>query len=321
MKTLKLTGIICILFCGLFMASCSDDDSQPNNNTNPPTGELTLFAIDTAKVNVMSRTGANETTIINKMVNSNSYFSDLSVSPDGTMIAYTNYQASGSPTNSHVREVRVANIDGTNDHMVYSEDNPMMSLGKVRFCSDNKIFFVVSTSFPDVTRSLKVVNVDGTGLQNISGQYDVTDVSDNRKYYLVASQASNSVTIIDKDGDGGAGGLYHNVSFTQAQEFRDGVISNDGSVAVIPFKEGNTIKARVVNMAAKTHEDMTLISGLGSGWTIYQLELAADNKHGVVTVTGQDYTKSKSYVFNIENQSVDTPFENNDENVYSVYIR
>lgn len=320
MKTLKLTGAICSFLFIALMASCSDDDTQPNNGGNPQTGELTLFAIDTAKVNVMTRTGTNETTIINKKVNLNSYLNDLSISPDGTKIAYTNYQASGMPSNSYMRELRVANIDGTNDRVLYADDNPSVNIGNIRFCSDNKIFFVISTAFPAASNTLKLVNADGTGLETIQGGYNLSDISDDRRFYLVPSQTVNAVTIIDKNGDGGAGSLYHNVTFTQDQELRSGVFTNDGSVAVIPFKEGNQVKARVVNVAAKTHEDITLITGLGSGWISFQLEMAADNKHGIVSITGNDYTKSKSYVFNIETKQVDTPFENNDDNVYSVYI-
>lgn len=62
-------------------------------------------------------------------------------------------------------------------------------------------------------------------------------------------------------------------------------------------------------MAGRSETDMTLITCLGSGWVSFQLEMAADNKHGVVSITGQDYAKSKSYVFNIENQTVEAPFE------------
>ncbi|MGV3461215.1 MAG: hypothetical protein ACO1N9_12260 [Flavobacterium sp.] len=318
-STLRTAFAFCAIVVASCHVSCSDDDAQTKNG-NQQTGELALFAIDTAKVKVMTRIGTNETTIINKTVNLNSYINDMSISPDGTMIAYSNYQSSFSPSATYLRELRVANIDGSNDHSVYTNDDPGVNIGNIRFCSDNKIFFVVTTGFPNNSTTLRIVNADGTGAETIQGQYSLTDVTDDRRYYLVPSQTGNSVTIIDKNGDGGFGSLYYNVTFTQDQSIRSGVFTNDGATAVIPYTEGNSIKARIVNMAAKTHQDMTLITGLGSGWMSFQLEMAADNKHGVISVTGQDFARSKSYVFNLETGEVAQPFENNDENIFSVYI-
>lgn len=318
MKTLKITGAaICLLLSAMFITSCSDDDS--NGNANPtPSGETFLVAIDTAKINVMRTDGSNATTIVNKMQNSNSYISDLSISTDGSKIAYSNYQRTFNPE-SFTTELRVADRDGSNDHAVFTSSEPYMGISSIRFCSDNKIFFITETNNPSV-RKMYTINPDGTGQEQIQGQYNLSDISDNRQYYLVEPTTSTSVQIIDRTGDGGAGGLYHSEPFTAGQDMRAGTFTNDGAKVVIPFKEGNEIKARVIDVATKTSTNKTLLSGLGSGWMFYHLEMAADGNTGVLTVSGQDYPKSKSYVFNLQTGNVATPFENNDENVSNVYI-
>ncbi|RZJ70778.1 MAG: hypothetical protein EOO45_12445, partial [Flavobacterium sp.] len=107
MKTIKSSVAIGLLLLAASFTSCSNDDTTTNNNNNEP-GELALFVIDTARVNSISLTGTNATTIIDRMENLNSYISDLSISPDGTMIAYTNYQSVFSPDAAYKREVRVA---------------------------------------------------------------------------------------------------------------------------------------------------------------------------------------------------------------------
>lgn len=318
MKNFRLIGAATLLvFAVLFTISCSDDDSNPAANPTP-SGELFLAAIDTAKIITMRADGTGARTIINKLENLNSYISDMSISHDGTKIAYTNYQRTFNPQSS-TTELRVANSDGSGDHAVYTSSEPYMNILSIRFCSDNKIFFITETNNPSV-RKMYTINPDGTGQEQIQGQWNLWDISDNRQLYLVeATSPSATVRIIDRSGDGGAGGPYHNEPFTAGQEFRSGTFTNDGTKVVIPFKEGNEIKARVIDVATKTSTNKTLVTGLGNGWLIHHLEMAADGKTGVVTLAGENYPKSKSYVFNLETGNVAQPFDNNDENVFNVY--
>lgn len=303
------------------MVSCSSDDS---GETTPPvgpinTGELKLFAIDTAKVNTISMTGTNEQTILNKLVNSSSYIADFCLSPDGTKFIYVNHQMEGVvPDLVFVREIRKANVDGTGDVKLYEIPDAETHIGKIKYCSDGKILFGTYTMFPNVTRNLHVMNADGTGLVTLDWGSDIIDASDDRAYYLV--NTDSGVQILDADADNGLPGLYHSENLSTAGDIGDGVFTNDGKFVVVPFKEGNSIKAKVIDMAAKTSETITLITGLGNGWTSYHLEMGSDGKRGVVTITGQDYTKSKTYVFNTETGVVEAPFENNDENIFDVYV-
>lgn len=302
------------------MVSCSSDDSgEPTEPIGPiNTGELKLFAIDTAKVNTISMTGTNEQTVLNKLVNSSSYIGDFCLSPDGTKFIYVNQQMEGVVPNLVViKEIRKANIDGTGDVKLYETLDTDIYIGKIKCCSDGKILFETYTNFPNVTRDLHVMNADGTGLTDLNWGSEIMDVSDDRAYYLVETTAGPQ--ILDADADNGMPGLYHAENLSSAESIEDGVFTNDGKYVVLPYKESSTIKARVINMATKTSETITLITGLGDGWISYHLEMSSDGKRGVVTITGSDYTKSKTYVFNIETQAVETPFENNDENIFDVY--
>jgi len=321
MKKFTISGLLFIFILSLSVMSCSDD-SDENVTPEPepqPAGEAMLFAIDTARVKTVTLTGVTGTTIVDRMENLNSYISDMSISPDGTKIAYSNYQSVFTPSMAYTREVRVANIDGSGDHVIYTSSDSGVSIGAIRFCSDNKIFYVTQTSFPDLTRTLNVINADGTGNQVLQGQYDIVDVSDDRQYYLINDLATISISIIDVDGDNGAGGLYHNEGIG-GESLSEGTFTNDGSKAVIPYKDGNEIKVRIIDMATKTSTTKTLVSGLGSGWISYHLEMGADSNRGVVTLAGSDFPKSKSYVFNLTTGDVSAPFENNDENIFDVYI-
>ncbi|RZJ63589.1 MAG: hypothetical protein EOO45_20900 [Flavobacterium sp.] len=331
MKTIKSSVAIGLLLLAAIFTSCSSDDTTTTNNNNEP-GELALFVIDTARVNSISITGTNATTIIDRMENLNSYISDLSISPDGTMIAYTNYQSVFSPDAAYKREVRVANIDGTNDHIVFSSNASEVSIGAIRFGSDNKVFYVTQTYSPTNTRTMNLVNADGTGHEVITGSYNITDISDynitdisdDREYYLIPTGADNGnptrMDIIDRDADNGAGGLYHSEPFPTGQIARGGKFTNDGKLVVIPFTESGEMKARIIDVATKTATTKTLVPGLGSGWLSFHLEMAADSNRGVITLTGADYPKSKTYIFNLETGEVSAPFENSDENIFDVYI-
>ena len=312
---------ICFVVLLMSMVSCSSDNSgEPTQPIGPiNTGELKLFAIDTAKVNTISVTGTNEQTVLNKLVSSSSYIADFCLSPDGTQFIYVNHQMEGVvPNLVFIREIRKANIDGSGDVKLYEIPDAETHIGKIKYCSDGKIFFGTYTIFPDATRNLHVMNADGTGLTDLNWGSDVIDVSDDREFYLINTTSGSQ--ILDADADNGLPGLYHAENLSTAEKIEDGVFTNDGKYVVIPYKESNAVKARVINMSTKTSETITLITGLGTGWSIFHLEMGSDGKRGVVTIAGADYIKSKTYVFNIETATVETPFENNDENISDVYV-
>ena len=310
----------------LFLASCSSDDAPDNNNDpdpDPQPTDLVLVAIDTARVVVMTATGGDQAVVLDRLQNTNSYFGGLSISPDGTKFAYSDYQMTGNwPDQVRTRQIRVANADGSGDHMAYEAENTEVYFEAVKFCDNNKIFFTELTDFPDPTRALKVVNADGTGLETLTGQHDVAGVSNDLNYYV--SNASENmenpiVQIIDRNGDNGAGGLYHNESFAGEDPYMigEGVFTKDGKKIVIPFTSGTDAKARIIDMETKTSTTITIVSGITSAWFVYNLAMGSDSNRGVATIAGED--NSMSYVFNLSEGTVAAPFENNDDNVMQVY--
>jgi len=307
------------------MASCSSEDSS-NQEPVTPQGELLLVAIDTAKVITMTEAGTNPVVMLNRLTNTSSYFSSLSISPDAGKIVYDDYQTTSfSPDLISTRQIRVMNADGTGDHIAYESADTSVSFGAIRFCSNNKIFFVEETYWPDMSRKLHTVNADGSDLQTLQGQYNVADVTTDMNYFLLqptAGSSSLAVQIIDRSGDNGAGSLYHSEPFSGIDEYGvgSGVFTADGKLAVIPYEEGTDLKVRIINMATRTSSDITVVTGLSGGWLSYHLAMAADSDRGILTVTGEGYAKSKSYLFNLSTNIVAAPFENNDENVLGVYI-
>lgn len=327
MKTIKNTGAFLFLFASLFLASCSGDDSNDNVNPDPEQpGELVLVAIDTAKVIVMTETGSDQTVVLDRLQNSNSYFGGLSISPDGTKAAYSDYQMTGTwPDQVRTRQIRVVNTDGSNDHLVYESEAEQVHFEAVTFCANNKIFFAEVTSFPDLTRTLQLINADGTGLETLSGQYNVAAISSDMEYFLLnatPNQDNPAVQIIDRDGDAGAGSLYHNESFAGEDPYSigEGMFTNNGKLAVIPYRSGADAKIRVINMETKTATTVTLVSGITAQWYTCHVAMASDSNRGVCTIAGDGMAKSKSYVFNLSEGTVAAPFENNDNNVMQVYI-
>lgn len=318
MKKISTLFKICFSVLILSLASCSSDD---NSVTNEPinTNELKLFVIDTAKVNTITMTGTNEQTILNKLVNSSSYIGDFCFSPDGTKFIYVNHQLTGvSPDLVSVREIRKANIDGSNDVLLYAETQSQTEIQKIKYCNDGKIIFT-TVNYQSGSLALKVqmMNDDGTGLANVQYGQNFIDATEDRSYYLIHTDAG--VKIMDADADNGAPGSYYSENIPTAESIEDGVFTRDAKTVVIPYKEGNMIKAKVIDLVAKTSSTIDLISGLGTGWISYHLEMSSDSKRGVVTISGSDYMKSKTYVFDIKTGVVQAPFENNDENIFEVY--
>lgn len=321
MKKFTTLFKICFAVIILSMVSCSSDDSNPSGPGTiggGNTGDLRLFAIDTAKVNTISMTGTNENTVLNRLFNSSSYFGAFSLSTDGKKFVYADHQMTGAfPNFVNVNEIRIANSDGTDDVKIYELLDNQAYIDMIRLCSDGKIFFTLFKPFPANTSQAFVMNSDGTGIETKSYNGPIVDVSDNRQYYLI--ETSTGVQILDANLDNGAGGVYHSENIADPDNMKNGVFTNDGKHVVVPFKDGTTIKARIIDLLAKTATTMPLVTGLPSDWIYYHLEMASDGKRGVVTVSGGDFIKSKTYVFDIKTGIVNDPFENNDDNVSSVY--
>lgn len=312
---------LCLAFFVMALISCSEDSvnpAGPNPSVSGNTGDLKLFVIDTAKVNAISMIGTNETTILNKLVNSSSYFSGFSLSPDGKKFVYVNHQMTGQyPNFTTVNEIRIAKTDGTGDTKIYELTNNQKYVDALRYCSDGKIFFTLFENYPANTSETFLMNDDGTGLENADYNGKLLDATDNRNYYL--TQSTSGVQIIDPTMDNGAGGVYYSENITDPDNMKGGEFTNDGKYAVIPFKDGNAIKARIIDVVAKTSSTMLLVSNLPSDWIYYTLHMASDSKRGVITLSGGDYIKSKTYVFNSKTGIVNAPFENNDDTVSSVF--
>lgn len=321
MKKFQTLFKICFAIIILSLVSCSSDDSNPTGPVEigtGNTGDLRLFALDTAKVNTISMTGTNEVTVLNRLFSNSSYIAAFSLSTDGKKFVYADHQMTGSfPNLVYVDEIRVANSDGTNDIKIYGLSDSQSYVDMIRLCSDGKIFFTIFKPFPVNTSQAYVMNSDGTGIENLNYNGRIVDVSDNRNYYLI--ETATGVQIIDRTLDNGAGGVYYSENITDFDNMKSGVFTNDGKSVIVPFKEGNAIKARIIDVAAKTSTTMPLVNSLPLDWIYYHLDMASDGKRGVVTVSGGDFIKSKTYVFDIKTGIVNAPFENNDNNVSHVY--
>lgn len=302
----------------LAMTSCSNDD---NSGLTEPinTAEIKLFVIDTARVNTINNMGTNEVTILNKSVNSSSYIGDFSISPDGKHFIYVNHQLSGVvPDLVFIKEIRKANIDGTGDSKIYEVPDAQTEIVNIRYCSDDKIVFSTQKYMEAfVVTQNHLMNADGTGLEDLQNIGVYVDISDDRNYFL--SNTETGFQIFDADLDNGIPGLYYSENVSSADQIGSGVFTNDGKTVVIPYKEGNSIKAKVIDMATKVSNTIELISGINAQWVSFHLEMASDGKRGVVTLAG-DFDHSKTYIFNSVTGVVQPPFENNDDNIFDVYV-
>lgn len=313
MKT--IFKILSLLFLAVMTISCVNDD--PNQGTTSQT-ELKLYAIDTAKVVKMNGDGTGETVIFNKKVNLNSYISQLSIKPSGTKFVFDeNQQSSGV----YQKKVIVANIDGTGEKIIFNTSNA--EIHYVKYCSDGKVMFL-AYDFSIGAKTLHTMNEDGTGDVTKNFPYNFDDISDDREYMattLGTAVGNMRISIIDIDGDNGfpGGPNSFNVDVPTAEEIGAPRFTSDNKYVIAPYKEGNTIKAVVIEMATRTSKSFTLVSGVMSGWMSYNLHLSPSKPFGVLTITGQNYSKSKSYVIDVEKEMISASFDNNDENIYDVY--
>lgn len=325
MKT-RIFSLIASTVLIIASISCSPDSAT----TTPPvnTADLVLFAIDTAKVNTMSIIGSNETTVLNRKLNQNSYISDFDLSPDGTKFIYVETQLSGVfPDLVRTVKLKIANADGSNDSELFSAQNALQGseITSIRYCNDGKIFF----SYKEVTSSGSasaltnhLTNPNGTGDEILTVTFgNLNDVSSSRRYGIsngVYPNIINRTIIYDNTLDNGFGALLSE-DFDANDLLAPSSITKDDKYAVIPFKNGNDIKVKIIDLATKEVVTKTIVSNLSSGWVVFRLNMSSDSVRGVLTITGQDYPKSKSYIFNATTGEVSAPFENNDTNVLDVY--
>lgn len=312
MKTnfLKTAGLLSLIAIAVTTFACSEDEGV---SPNPQTGDTQLFAIDTAKVVRMNLVGGNETVLIDKTVNSSSYISNFSIKPDKSKFVFDENQNSGGTLQ---KRIIVANADGTGENVIFN--NSDISVDFLKYCSDGKIIFVTDHSI------LHTVNEDGTGETTENFSYNFTDISDDREYManiIGTSTPDMKVRILDMDGDGGfpGGPNSFSIDVPTAVEIGDAKFTSDNKYVIAPFKEGNSLKAVVIEISTKTSETFTLVSDLPSGWMSYALHLSPSSPKAALTITGENYTKSKTYVIDVEAEEISAPFENNDENIFDVY--
>jgi len=327
------TVIVLSVITAITISSCSktEDEIPLNISLTGNTGPLNLMALDTAKVIKMSENGAFPTVVLNRKLNTSSYIYDFAFSPDGTKFIYVETQQSGTfPNQVRSHKLKIANINGSNDIDVFSAQNALQgsNISSVRYCSDGKIFFAYSLATASgnaFALSYNTINSDGTGLVAATtasfGAY--FNVSNDRKYIVttlaIAGTNNLQTYIYDRAGDGGAGSVYYTESYPSGVELDNASFTNDGKFVVIPFREANAIKIKIITMATKTAVVKTLVTGLTSLYLDFSLKMASDSNRGVLTVGGFDVLKSKSYVFNAATGIVSAPFENNDKYVIDVY--
>lgn len=330
-KQLITATSIALLATGLIFSCKKKDETAPdNNNSNTATttsggttggttgnsGALNVYLIDTAKINTITETGTNETTIINKNVNTSSYISGLSLSPDGNKIAYVNEQSANS-------EVRVADKTGSNDIILYNNTNSNIQIGAIRFVTNNKVCFMIMQSGASVSYSYCSVNTDATGFSATIAYYNVIDISSDEKYYISRVYSPTApIQITDRSLDGGAGGPYYSDNFVYpVTSYPRGVFTNDNKKAVLAFIDGSTIKIREIDMLSKTATTKTIVNNFtGDASSYVYLAMASDNNRGVITVSGYGNTASTSYIFNLSTNAVTSQFTNNDYFVGQVYL-
>ncbi len=275
------------------------------------TGPLTIYVIDTAKVNTISETGTGETTIINKTINSSSYIMDFCPTMDGNKLVYGISQSNFSgPTPVYTKELRIADKNGSNDVLLYSIPGGTTYISSIKAGTNNKIYYTVQ-SFPN--NIMYSVNTDGTAHSQVFQWNGMVDnISTNSTYLMCPLNSSNKVQIIDRTGDGGAGSLYYTEDLTASAitHVGHGCFSYDSQKAFIPYNESSTLKLRVIDMANKTSTVKT-IGSISASFPQIFARVASDGDRIIVTVSDNN---SISYIYKISAGTV-TSFTNNDKYV------
>jgi hypothetical protein len=224
-------------------------------------------------------------------------------------------------------KLKIANSNGSSDTELFSAQNALQgsSISSIRYCSDGKIFFAYKmfTSTGNASSLIyNTMNADGTGISStavVAG--DIQDVSNSRRFYIqngVFPNLTNRTSIYDTTLDGGLG-TYLQENFSTIAQIGNGSFTNDGKYAVIPFKEANDIKVKIIDMTTKAVVTKTIVSSSTASYPAFSLHMASDGIRGILTIQALNFSKSKSYVFNASTGVVNVPFDNNDENVFDVY--
>lgn len=276
---------------------------------------LNVYVIDTAKINTISETGTGETNILNHMINSSSYIMSFSNSPDGNKFVYSISQSNFSgPSPVYSKELRMANSNGSGDQLVYAVPGGTNYIGATRYGLNNKLYYIIQ-NFPG--NDLYEVNANGTGNTKIfSWNNTVNDISVDGTYLLI-SNSNNTIQLVDRTGDGGAGSIYYTGSFSSAiTNLGKGCLSLDNTKAFIPYEEAGSLKLRVIDLAGKTSVTKT-IAAISGSWYVITAKVASDGDRIIVTVTNG--SNSTSYNYKISTSTLTNSFTNNDQNVADVY--
>ena len=336
MKNLKPILFSVALCAAAFLTSCTPTEEAipaviAGNNVLVNTGNLKLFVIDTAKVNTITMTGTNETTILNRKVNSNSYIGGLSLNNDASKFVYVDNQ--GSMVNGGyvgVSSIRTANANGTSDASIYTAPanttSVNTSIGFVKYGA-SKIYFTTTTQTvngPTVNTitKLNAANFDGTNLvqSNYSGSplsVFKGDITSDGKYLCQFQSAPNlpKFLIIDRTGDNGAGTVVFQENINSNQEAGSGaVFSYDDKFAYFAFAENQELKVRILDMTTRTATTKTIATNFTPTSSFISISVASDNNRGVVVVDSYNNLPTKSYVFNLAT-GTSTVFNNNDKTV------
>ena len=333
MKT-KFLSLVTIALLAMSSISCSKSDEPivtppvvitPPVVTNP--GDLKLFVIDTAKVNTITMTGTNETTILNKKINLNSYIGDFSLNSDATKFVFIDNQGTN-------KTIRTANANGTNDAVIYTAPANTATVSTqikyVKFGA-TKIYFATDTQTitgptSSIVTKMNTINFDGTGLLTENAPFGGNDMTNESKYIIskasVVGTTNEKIFIYDRIGDNGAGSLYHSVNVPTTKTFfaSNPVFSYDNKFAYYCYIESQNLKVEIINMTTKTSETKTVATGISFANFWLNISVASDNNRGVVVVKdyGTTTVPSKSYVFNLAS-STSTSFNNNDAYIYDVH--
>jgi hypothetical protein len=319
MKNLKSKFALLLLATGLSLTSCSSEDSSVPHE-DPQTGELRLFLIDTARINTIKPDGSGETTILDKYTDQNSYIGAMSISPNGEKLIYSESQwVSGSSR----KQLRIAKTDGTGDNLLYQATEAQTNIQMMRFIENDKVCFV-TVNYMTNTRIINTVKSDGSGLESTPTNYDISDISRDRRYLVTnisAGAGASNIRVIDRNGDNGAGGLYHLEAIdSNVISISDAIFTMNDSKLVFAYLQDTTVKVRIINMQTKTSETFDLLSNQSSSTLSLSLSVGADNDRAVLTISDFNTSApSVSHLFKISDGSVSGTFTNNDDNVFDVY--
>lgn len=294
------------------------------------TGAINAYVVDTAKINTITQTGTNETTIINKTINTSSFINKMNVSLDGTKIVYGIYQQApftGTVQGAASRELRIANNNGSNDTYLYGVSNNSVDFNVIKYGLNNTIYFTQDTYYPNVSHTFCSIKSDGTGFQSANTYFNIDDISVDGNFFLTHSTNSStgiytSFTVIDKNGDNGAGSQFMavNVSTINTTYFKDGTFTIDNKKVVIPYVDGSDLKVLILDLVNKTSTSKTFLNNVSFGYLNITLNMASDSNRGILTIGGaSSSSQSQSYVIDLNAGTVLNQYNDNDSEVYMVY--